>query len=56
MVEVLVNGQTQEGPVVIGLSDGQQTEIVKGLDEGQTVVLDKKQLASVIAFGQKARR
>jgi len=39
MVEVKVNGQTQDRAVVIGISDGYQTEIVEGLDEGEAVVI-----------------
>ena len=39
IVEVMVNDQIQQRPVVIGLSDGFQTEIVDGLSEGETVVL-----------------
>lgn len=45
MVWVKLNGQTEERPVVIGISDGLQTEILDGLDEGETVVV-KKQAAA----------
>jgi len=38
VVSVMVNGQLQERPVVIGISDGYQTEIVDGLDEGEVVL------------------
>ncbi|MDI6814600.1 MAG: efflux RND transporter periplasmic adaptor subunit [Dehalococcoidales bacterium] len=38
IVEVMVNEQIQERPVVIGISDGYQTEIVDGLKEGEVVV------------------
>ena len=38
VVSVMVNGQLQERPVVIGISDGYQTEIVDGLEEGEVVV------------------
>ncbi len=38
IVEVMVNEQTEERQVVIGISDGYQTEIVDGLKEGETVV------------------
>jgi hypothetical protein len=42
VVKVMVNGQIEERAVVIGISDGSQTEIVSGLDEGDTVVIEKK--------------
>ncbi len=38
VVDVTMNGQTQERPVVTGLSDGLRTEVVQGLSEGETVV------------------
>lgn len=38
VVEVMVNGQAEEREVVIGISDGFQTEIVVGLEEGEKVV------------------
>jgi HlyD family secretion protein len=41
-VEVMVNGKVEERAVVIGISDGSQTEIVSGLNEGDTVVIEKK--------------
>lgn len=37
-VEVMVNGQIEERTVVIGISDGYQTEIIDGLSEGEVVV------------------
>ncbi len=37
-VEVMVNGQIEERAVVTGISDGFQTEIVDGLEEGEMVV------------------
>jgi len=40
VVKVTVNGQTQEKAVVVGISDGLQTEIVSGLAEGETVVIE----------------
>ena len=42
MVEVKVGEQIEERPVVIGISDGLQTEIVDGLDEGEIVVLERR--------------
>jgi len=41
IVKVVVNEQTKERPVVIGISDGFETEIVEGLNEGETVVLER---------------
>lgn len=38
VVKVIVNEQTEERPVVTGISDGYQTEIVDGLNEGEVVV------------------
>ena len=38
VVAVMVNEQIEERPVVIGISDGYQTEIVDGLNEGEVVV------------------
>lgn len=41
VVNVMVSGQIQERPVDIGISDGYQTEIVGGLNEGETVVVER---------------
>ena len=38
VVEVIVNGQTESRTVVIGISDGFQTVIVDGLEEGEVVI------------------
>lgn len=38
VVKVVVDDQIEERAVVIGMSDGSQTEIVSGLDEGEVVV------------------
>ncbi len=38
VVEVMVNKEIEEKPVVIGISDGYQTEIIDGLDEGEVVL------------------
>lgn len=43
VVDVLVNGQAQERMVVTGISNGTQTEIVSGLEEGETVVENRAQ-------------
>ncbi len=42
VVKVMVNEEIEERPVVIGISDDYQTEIVKGLDEGEVVVIGKR--------------
>ncbi len=41
MVKVLVDDQLQEVPVVTGLSDDIMTEIIEGLNEGDTVVIER---------------
>ena len=38
IVEIMVNGQIEERSVDIGVSDGFQTEIVDGLEEGEVVI------------------
>ncbi len=40
VVKVMVNGQIAERVVVTGISDGLETEIVSGLDEDETVVIE----------------
>ena len=40
VVKVMVNGEIEERPVVTGISDGYQTEIVEGLSEGEVVVVE----------------
>jgi len=42
VVKVMVNEEFEERPVVIGISDGFQTEIVEGLQEGDAVVLETR--------------
>jgi multidrug efflux pump subunit AcrA (membrane-fusion protein) len=42
MVKIMVNEQVEERPVVIGISDDFQTEIVDGLKEGETVVVERR--------------
>ncbi len=39
VVEVMVDGQTELRVVAVGMSDGQQTEITSGLEEGEAVVV-----------------
>jgi macrolide-specific efflux system membrane fusion protein len=39
MVEVLVNGEQEERQITLGLSDGANTEVLSGLDEGEKVVV-----------------
>lgn len=41
VVKVLVNGQKEERAVVTGISDGLNTEITSGLEEGETVVIER---------------
>jgi len=41
LVNVMVNEQIEERPVVIGISDDFNTEIVSGLNEGETVVVER---------------
>ena len=40
VVWVMVGEQIEQRPVVVGISDGFQTEIIGGLNEGETVVLE----------------
>ncbi|MBA7692988.1 Macrolide export protein MacA [subsurface metagenome] len=40
IVYVVVDEQIEERPVVIGISDGYQTEIVSGLEEGEIVAIE----------------
>ena len=42
VVKVMVNEQTEERRVVIGISDGFDTEIVSGLNEGEVVVVERR--------------
>jgi len=42
IVRVLVNEQIQERAVVLGISDGLETEIVSGLQEGDIVVIETR--------------
>lgn len=42
IVEVMVNGRIEPRVVVTGISDGFQTEIVKGLNQGEMVVVERK--------------
>jgi macrolide-specific efflux system membrane fusion protein len=40
IVWVMVGEQVEQRPVVVGISDGFQTEIIQGLNEGETVVME----------------
>ena len=42
VVKVMVNEQTEERRVVIGISDGFDTEIIEGLNEGEVVVVERR--------------
>ncbi|MEK7873642.1 MAG: hypothetical protein AAB502_07290 [Chloroflexota bacterium] len=46
IVKVLVNGLPEERKVIIGLSDGQNVEVLGGLVEGDTVLIEPIQRAS----------
>ena len=50
VVEVMAGGQIEERAVVIGISDGYQTEILSGLEEGEVVVVEKK-ASTGVSFG-----
>ncbi len=41
VVKVQANGKTEDRVVVVGITDGIQTEIVSGLSEGETVVVER---------------
>jgi RND family efflux transporter MFP subunit len=49
-VQVMVKGKIEERAVVTGISDGLQTEIVSGLNEGDTVLVERKAQPS-LGFG-----
>ena len=42
IVKVMSGEQIEERPVVVGLDDGLRTEIISGLSEGETVVVETK--------------
>jgi len=42
IVRVVVDDEIEERPVVTGISDGYDTEIVDGLNEGETVVVERR--------------
>jgi len=41
VVKVQANGKTEERIVVVGITDGIQTEVISGLSEGETVVVER---------------
>ncbi len=51
MVYVMVDEQIEERPVVIGITDGFQTEIKEGLEEGEVVVIPGKTSSEPEGFG-----
>ena len=51
VVYVMVDEQIEERPVVIGISDGFQTEIKEGLEEGEVVVIPGKTSSESEGFG-----
>ena len=40
-VGVMVNGKIQKKPVVTGMNDGIYTEILSGLSEGESVIINR---------------
>lgn len=48
----MVNGQSEARAVVIGISDGYQTEIIDGLREGEVVVEKQARSSGLGLFGQ----
>ena len=51
VVYVMVDEQIEERPVVIGISDGFQTEIKEGLEEGEVVVIQRETRSEPEGFG-----
>ena len=51
VVKVMVGEQIRARPVVIGISDGFQTEIVSGLSEGDTVVIELRAVTEPSSSG-----
>jgi len=54
VVKVMVDEQVQEKSVVLGISDGYDTEIIAGLGEGDTVVIEiavKEEPSGMFQFG-----
>ncbi len=50
VVRVSVEGQLEVRPVVIGISDGLQTEILEGLSEGDMVSVEKRGITELGGF------
>jgi len=46
VVKLIVNEEIEERPVIIGISDGFDTEVVSGLSEGDVVVIETKAKSS----------
>ena len=55
VVMVLKNNQVEEKSVKIGLSDGQYTEIISGLEEGELVIVTQRSDQEKIGFEPKRR-
>jgi RND family efflux transporter MFP subunit len=51
VVWVRLDGQIEERPVVTGISDGLQTEILDGLDEGEIVAVEKQAKSEPTGMG-----
>jgi len=50
-VEVVVNGDTEQREITIGVSDGAYTEVLSGLDEGEEVILPAVSQFPFMSFG-----
>jgi len=52
VVKVMMNDQVEERLVSVGLTDGDETEIVQGLSDGEEVIMEVKvKIESSGAFG-----
>ena len=50
-VEEIFNGENEQRQVVLGLSDGVNTEVLSGLEEGEEVVLPRASQLPSMSFG-----
>jgi macrolide-specific efflux system membrane fusion protein len=53
VVEVTKDGQTEQRTVRTGITDGQQTEITSGLEEGEQVVIQTSTTTTTTTTGQQ---
>ncbi len=49
-VKVMSSGQIEERPVVVGMDDGLRTEIISGLSEGETVVVEVRSKSAKVGM------